>query len=491
MRPASLVQLASAVADLGYLPNGNWLSSLYAATLPALAACSAGPSGSSSSSSSSSSGAGRLQATALTTIQLQVLAGAVVKIGRLRPQIFEGQKPPSGWLTALADASAAALAAAHQDGSLTAGQLSFWGRVMHRLGSLAGEPWPGPGRQWWRQYLAYSQPLLQAATPLQLCGIVEVLAQQRQQRLLGRLPEAWLQAFLQASRALLPGAAPASSSRNVNARGGAWDSASWKHRHSTPAAAVPGAAAAADLVKIGKALVQLGVLPSPEWRAAWLAAVESRDASMTVSWGNTRRWTAASFASMEAEQQQQQEEEGGSKAELAAAGTAADEAARNAADGLSGGGSLSSGSDWAELAGAIAAAGKPWEQQQKQQLPLRGLNHWSATYDDSGSDEDVEELSRSRSTSPSNDPPWFGGRQPWRLLHIVHSPRHGQQLAEQQKYALSSCKRRQLRTATATAPGGAAVLRIAPGPWGDILAVASQAGLHCGHHARPAGAAVQ
>ncbi|WIA13470.1 hypothetical protein OEZ85_007049 [Tetradesmus obliquus] len=32
---------------------------------------------------------------------------------------------------------------------------------------------------------------------------------------------------------------------------------------------------------------------------------------------------------------------------------------------------------------------------------------------------------------------------------------------------------------TATAPGGVAVLRIAPGPWGDILAVASQAGLHC------------
>lgn len=61
----------------------------------------------------------------------------------------------------------------------------------------------------------------------------------------------------------------------------------------------------------------------------------------------------------------------------------------------------------------------------------------------------------------------------------MHSPRHGQQLAEQQKYALSSCKHRQLRTATATAPGGAAVLRIAPGPWGDILAVASQAGLHC------------
>jgi WD40 repeat protein len=32
---------------------------------------------------------------------------------------------------------------------------------------------------------------------------------------------------------------------------------------------------------------------------------------------------------------------------------------------------------------------------------------------------------------------------------------------------------------TATTPGGAGVLKIAPGPWGDILAVATEKGLHC------------
>jgi hypothetical protein len=32
---------------------------------------------------------------------------------------------------------------------------------------------------------------------------------------------------------------------------------------------------------------------------------------------------------------------------------------------------------------------------------------------------------------------------------------------------------------SATAPGGAGVLKIAPGPWGDVLAVSSSKGLHC------------
>lgn len=32
---------------------------------------------------------------------------------------------------------------------------------------------------------------------------------------------------------------------------------------------------------------------------------------------------------------------------------------------------------------------------------------------------------------------------------------------------------------SATAPGGAGVLKIAPGPWGDVLAVATAKGLHC------------
>jgi hypothetical protein len=32
---------------------------------------------------------------------------------------------------------------------------------------------------------------------------------------------------------------------------------------------------------------------------------------------------------------------------------------------------------------------------------------------------------------------------------------------------------------TQRAPGGAAVLKIAPGPWGDVMAVGTAKGLHC------------
>jgi hypothetical protein len=396
MRAASLVLLAAAVADLGYLPNGDWLRSFYTVSQPVLAPVQTHDSGSSSSSTS-----GRL-----SQHQLQVLVGAVAKISRLRSQPFEGQKPPASWLNAVAGASAAALAAAHAAGTLTAGQLSFWGRIMHRFACLAGEPWEGPGRQWWLQFVAYGQPLLQAATPNQLCNIAEVLTHKRQQRQLGQLPEAWLQSFLTASRALLPssasGSSGSSSSRNSNSN--------------VPATrSEPGAASAADLVLIGKALAKLGVLPSREWRQAWMLAVERRDASMTAKMGNSFTWTVATFCRMEAQQQQQQQ--GGVTGELGSGKLSAGDAAGYPAADVSGSNSssLSSGSDWAELADAFTAASAATEkppsevrqqqQQQQQQLLelLRGSSQLSATYDDSGSGDEAVELSPLPLTSPSDD----------------------------------------------------------------------------------------
>jgi hypothetical protein len=422
MKPSSLVLLAAAVADLGYLPNSDWLSSFYAASQPVIAAVSSGgssSSGTTSSSSSSSSADSRQLVSTLSTQQLEALAGAVAKISRLRSQPFPGQKPPSGWLSALAQSSAAALAAAHAAGTLTAGQLSFWGRVMNRFVSLAGEPWQGPGRDWWLQYLAYSQPLLRAATPLQLCNFVEVLAQKQQQRQIGQLPEAWLQSYLQATAAFLPSGASSSGAASTGDTGSSSSVGADGAHNIGAGAAVSGAATVADLVSIGKALVQLGVLPSAGWRSAWLLAVERLDASMTPSWGNTFSWTADKFRRMEAEQQQQQQQQqqGLRDPALSSCGTSADQTAAAAGDAAAvvpssssssssiNSSSLSSGSDWAELADAFSAAAaeaaepQSVSQQQLQQLS-QGSNELSATYDDS-CDEAAEPSPQPTATSVS------------------------------------------------------------------------------------------
>eukprot|EP00775_Hariotina_reticulata_P006974 gene6974-7188_t len=215
-----------------------------------------------------------------------VLVAAVHRVGKSRNQHFKGQKPPGAWLNALSSVSLQVL------GRLTPHQLATWGSAMRWFASLAGEPWPGPGRDWWAGFISCSEPLLAAAEPCDLRDLGFVVTRQRQY---GPPSDSWVQAFVAATRSHLAprgnvkdaAGAPVGSG-TAQAQSSGVPQRQGTLRAAAAAAAAAGrrqskAASAADLIGYAAALARLKVLPDEAWLEQWVLAVEAADAQMDAS----------------------------------------------------------------------------------------------------------------------------------------------------------------------------------------------------------------